>query len=60
MSVQAGLEPDAAGDAGAGPSGGGAVTAAGVELSEADRALLDDDDDDVDLDALEQQVNAGS
>lgn len=59
--MQAGMEPDEpspAGDGGAGPST--VVTATGVELSAADRALLEDDDDDVDLDALEQQVHAGS
>ena len=44
-------------------SAGAIKTDTGVELSAADQAALfddDGDDDDVDLDALEQQVAAGS
>lgn len=71
--MQAGLDPDgdedpsatagpstsaAAGTSGAGPSK--LVTGAGVELSADDAALLEDDDDDVDLDALEAQLHGSS
>ena len=69
--MQAGLDPDG-GDgeppAAAGPSSGAAaagpskpmVTGAGVQLTADDAALLDDEDDDVDLDALEAQLHGAS
>jgi hypothetical protein len=35
------------------------TTATGLELSAEEQALLEDDDDDVDLDALEEEIQKG-
>lgn len=56
--VQAGMDPGD--DPGPSTTAGAVKTATGVELSAEDQAALfdDDDDSDVDLDALEKQVAA--
>ena len=67
FAIQAGLDPD--GDDGdpaaaSGPSTSAGpsklVTGAGVELTADDAALLEDEDDDVDLDELEAQLHSTS